>query len=297
MTNSNENGYLQIGGDSVQDSKSHSTVYLHTGNIANWSNLKSRKSNDIPMNELHQSFSRTLEKWVEEKGSITKKDGYVNCYNAEKMDDNERGLLKVTVKIFLQQFKVEVIKEAINLALTQLGIKHIDGVYLSLPPLEPSSNFAEVILPFWEEMERLRDAGVVTQISSCDLDRDKLKTLVEMVRIKPEVNQVNLASCCHMPEDLVSYAKDAGIVLHTHGDHPIMLSDETLKDLIHNVEPENTTAYRSDWLVRYAVVVKCRGVIKNKGYIVSIKSDKDVQNGSNGSNESNGSNGSNGHSS
>ena len=204
---SDENGYLQIGEESIQDSKTESTIYLHTGNIANWSNLKSRKSSDVPANELHQSFTRTLEKWFQQNGSLAKKEAYVNCFNAEKMDDNERGLLKVTVKIFLQTFRVEGIKEAINLTLTQLGLRHIDSVYLSLPPLPQNSSFAEVMLPFWEEMERLRDAGIAIQISSCDLDRDRLKTLVEMVRVKPEVNQVNLASCCHMPEDLVKFAK------------------------------------------------------------------------------------------
>ena len=40
----------------------HTPMYLHTGNIANWSNLKSRKSSDIPSHELHQSFARTLQK-------------------------------------------------------------------------------------------------------------------------------------------------------------------------------------------------------------------------------------------
>jgi len=282
VTCNDENGFLQLGKKNENDKSSDTTIYLHTGNIANWSNLKSRKSNDIPMNELHQSFSRTLEKWVEQNGSLSKKEALVNCFNAEKMDDNERGLLKVTVKIFLQKFKVEAIKEAVNLTLTQLGLKYIDGVYLSLPPIPANSTFADHMLPFWEEMERLRDAGVVTQISSCDLDREKLKTLVETVRVKPEVNQVNLASCCHMPEDLVTYAKEVGIVLHTHGDHSIMLGDETMKSLIHNVEAENTDTFNADWLVRYAVVIKCRGVIKNKGYIVSMKSSQKVENGSNG---------------
>ena len=51
------------------------------------------------------------------------------------------------------------------------------------------------------------------QISTCDLDHDQLKTLVEMARISPEVNQVNLTSCCHMPEDLVHYAKGTLISL------------------------------------------------------------------------------------
>ena len=58
-------------------------------------------------------------------------------------------------------------------------------------------------------------------------------------------------------------------MLHTHGDLPIMLSEKTINELVHTAEPSHARTYDSDWLVRYAVVVKCRGVIKNKGYIVS----------------------------
>ena len=45
--------------------------------------------------------------------------------------------------------------------------------------------------------------------------QEKLEALINMARVKPEVNQVNLASCCHMPEDLVTYAK--GILLTFFG--------------------------------------------------------------------------------
>ena len=46
-----------------------------------------------------------------------------------------------------------------------------------------------------------------TSYNKCNGLKDALQSLMEIVRIKPEVNQVNLTSCCHMPEDLVSYAK------------------------------------------------------------------------------------------
>lgn len=264
------NSYNQ-NGNNADDFKGTCTVWLHTGNIANWTNLKTRKSNDIPANELYQSLTRTLEKWSEGKGSVGSGELYINCSNAEKMSENERGLLKVTAKIFLQSWKVESIREAVDSALNQLGLKHIDNIYLALPVLDESVSFSDTVVPFWEEMERLRDAGISTHISICDLDRDKLKVLVEMVRIKPEVNQVNLTSCCHMPEDLVTYAKDTGIVLHTHGDQAVMLSNESVENLIHTLQPSDNRQYTTDWVIRYAIVVKCRGVIKNKGYITSIK--------------------------
>jgi len=266
--------HLQNGSSSSihDNNKNDCKLYLHTGNIANWSNLRSRKANDIPANELYQSLSRALEKW---RGSNTQvvlqnsNESYINCSNADKLDENERGLLKITAKIFLQKLSVNSVKEAVDFTLTQLGLRYIDSLYLALPPCE-QSEFTEMILPFWEELERLRDAGIATQISSCDLDDKKLKALVDMVRTKPEVNQVNLTSCCHMPESLVKYAKEVGVVLHTHGDQSVMLPNESLDQLIHTVQPNDTRSYTTNWVVRYAIVVKCRGVIKSKGYIVSI---------------------------
>ena len=67
------------------------------------------------------------------------------------------------------------------------------------------------------------------------------------------------------------YFSGAGVVLHTHGDQPIMLAPEALTGIIKKLDPSDERDFASDWLVRYAVVVKCRGVIQNKGYIVSFK--------------------------
>ena len=61
-----------------------------------------------------------------------------------------------------------------------------------------------------------------------------------------------------------------GVVLHTHGDQPIMLPKENVQTLIDIVKPNDDRQFTADWIIRYAVVVKCRGVIKSKGYIVAI---------------------------
>ena len=47
-------------GDSTPNKDSK--IYIHTGNIANWTNVKSRRSNDMPTNELNQALYRTLSK-------------------------------------------------------------------------------------------------------------------------------------------------------------------------------------------------------------------------------------------
>jgi len=49
-----------------------------------------------------------------------------------------------------------------------------------------------------------------------------------------------------------------------------MLPDENIESLINKLSPEDPRTFTADWIVRYAVVVKCRGVIKTKGYIAAI---------------------------
>ena len=45
--------------ENAKDSK----IYIHTGNIANWTNVKSRRSNNTPANELYQALYRTITKY------------------------------------------------------------------------------------------------------------------------------------------------------------------------------------------------------------------------------------------
>ena len=104
----------------------------------------------------------------------------------------ERGLLKVTVKIFLQKLDAKSMVEAVNAALKQLGLHSIDSLYLALPPLDEARSFTDTILPLWEEMETFRNAGLAMQISTCDLDHDQLKCLVEMVRIPVSYTHLTL---------------------------------------------------------------------------------------------------------
>ena len=44
-----------------------------------------------------------------------------------------------------------------------------------------------------------------------------------------------------------------------------MLPDDKVNELIQSVESDNAMEWQCDWIARYTVVVKCRGVIKCKG--------------------------------
>lgn len=254
-----------------------SRVTISTGNIANWNSLKSRKVTQSPSKELYHSLLKTLTDWSNKDAQIVNDRDTVairRTTEQEKIDETERGLVKVAVKIFLHKLNVDYIKEAVDCALSELNIAFLDTVYLALPPLD-EEKFTEVIQPFWKEMERLHEDGLTYQISTCDLDQPKLQILIENAKTTPEVNQVNLTSCCHMPEELVSYAKQVKVLLHTHGDQPIMLPNESLSELTKEVYPNCKQPWSTNWVVRYAAVVKCRGVIKSKGYIASFEVDEE----------------------
>jgi len=245
-------------------------ILLHTGNIANWNSLRLRKT-QLPVNELFQSLKSTLEHWITEPKA--KKDN--DCtYSFDTFESKEeRSLLKISVKVMLQKFDTSIINKALDAVLNKLKVDYIDSVFLALPSIEDENiGFEQIIEPYWRELESLHDGGRVKNIASCDLDQSKLEKLINLSKVKPEVNQVNLMSCCHMPEDLVAYAKAVDVVLHTHGDQPEMLPDESLQELIQSVEPSNQMNWQCDWIARYTVIVKCRGVIKCKGYIASINS-------------------------
>lgn len=76
-------------------------------------------------------------------------------------------------------------------------------------------------------------------------------------------------------QDLIEYSKDKEIQLFTHSDPPDMLTTNLLHAVMQNggkgkVDVEN---WKPVWALRYSILVKCRGVIKNKGYIVSCEQD------------------------
>lgn len=253
--------------------KQPTNIILHTGNIANWNSLRSRKT-QLPVNELHQSLKSTLENWLQHKDAELQNECEKSQpYSFETFESpQERPLLKITVKIMLQKSNPSSIEKALKFILGTLKVEYIDSVILAIPalPEEDETPFETTIEPYWRELERLHGTGVAANISSCDLDQKRLEKLVDLAEVKPEVNQVNLTSCCHMPEDLVAYSKAIDVVLHTHGDDPDMLPDERVKEIMHSIEPSSQLNWESDWIVRYTVVVKCRGVIKCKGYVASI---------------------------
>ncbi|XP_067662476.1 glutamate--cysteine ligase regulatory subunit-like [Haliotis asinina] len=249
-----------------------STFQVHSGNIVNWNRLK-RKPNQNSTEELKECIEAALKKFLSNTDrtelQYTNDLECVNCSQKEQISSEERGDLKVTGKLFLStQQPPEVIRETVEKLFRELqNVAYMETLMLSLPEVDEEVT-VEQIKPYWEVMEELVLEETVLSLGICDLDKARLEELFNWAKVKPCVNQVNLASCCVMPADLTEYAKQNDIQLLTHSDETEIMPVTTLQDAIKNCATEkDSELWEPAWTLRYSVLVKCRGIVNTKGYI------------------------------
>ncbi|CAC5377850.1 glutamate--cysteine ligase regulatory subunit-like [Mytilus californianus] len=250
------------------------SVVVHTGNIVHWNRLK-RKANETPTTEITESVGSTFRSIIDatDKNQLQYQTE-LTCNNdkfIETLPEEERGDLKLTVKIFLcSLLPAELLKEATNKALKELNVSFIETVLLALPEFEDEDDLTlDIIKPYWTCLEELVDSEAVLSLGIADLNKTLLEQLYNWARVKPHINQVNLESCCVMPKDLVEYAKDNDIQLLTHNDPRDILPTKSFQELIStNTTEKDGEGWEPLWVLRYSVLVKCRGIIKTKGYIM-----------------------------
>ncbi|XP_048833175.1 glutamate--cysteine ligase regulatory subunit [Brienomyrus brachyistius] len=250
------------------------TLNLHTGNLVNRSHLK-RKCPSSPSEELQDCIQATLNEWSATIPTALDKGlpSTLECSVAEAADIialEEREELKVSVKLFLSRFDGSSIRDAVNLACQSLGVSQLDSVIIAPPPLaEGESLSVEHLQPLWRDLQALVQSQKIAAIGTSDLDKALLEQLYSWAQVKPSSNQVNLASCCVMPPDLTAFAKEFNIQLLTHNDPKELISAASFQKAMQDGTPEvQTAAWELAWVLRYSVIVKSRGIIKSKGYLV-----------------------------
>ena len=127
----------------------------------------------------------------------------------------------VSVKLFLKTFDdAKILEQAISPIMKEISINRIDSLILSLPDTFFAHEYLpkDLFFPLWNTIqndEKVLSAGLA------DFDVKYLEQLCESIDNKkhlPVLNQVDLASCCVMPVDLVECCKQNGINLTTHVD-------------------------------------------------------------------------------
>ncbi|XP_049342039.1 glutamate--cysteine ligase regulatory subunit [Astyanax mexicanus] len=250
------------------------TLNLHTGNLVNRSRLK-KKCPSSQSEELQDCIRATLSEWFATISPTAKQElpSVLDCtipQNTEAITPEEREELKVSVKLFLSEADCSAIGNAVDMACVSLGVSQLDSVIIAPPPLPEGETLALAHLqPLWEELEGLVRSQKVAAIGTSDLDKALLEQLYNWAQVKPSSNQVNLASCCVMPPDLTAFAKEFDIQLLTHNDSKEMISAEGFKEAVQESSKDLQVAdWRLEWVLRYSIIVKSRGIIKAKGYLV-----------------------------
>lgn len=255
------------------------TLRLHTGNLVSRSCLK-KKCPGSPSEELQDCIQATLSDWFSAT-KPTSKDfpDTLDCsvlQGTDAITPEEREELKVSAKLFLCESVQSSIRDAVEMACQTLAVSQLDSVIIAPPgPLEGDSQTLAHLQPAWEELEALVRSQKIAAIGTSDLDKDLLEQLYNWAQVKPSSNQVNLASCCVMPPDLTAFAKEFDIQLLTHNDPKELMSaatfQEAVKGGLQDLKDQDISDWRLEWVLRYSIIVKSRGIIKAKGYLVSAR--------------------------
>ena len=78
--------------------------------------------------------------------------------------------------------------------------------------------------------------------------------------------------CCSPPEDLVAFCKEKDIQLLTHNDPREIVSEAVMEEILssHLKHEKDKLGWQVGWVARYSALVKCRGIIHTKGYLVKF---------------------------
>jgi glutamate--cysteine ligase regulatory subunit len=207
----------------------------------------------------------------------------------------ERSQYDITVKLFYlpgasPKDREEHTRHAVSLVLKELRVETIDLLIVSFPGMSfegdceweadkknaMQGNDQEEI-ETWPVLEELFTKGVVKKLGLAEFGSQKLAKFLAKVTIRPEVDQINVKDCCNVPPPLIELAKKENIELLTHRDCTDILPSGTLRELLGQGPRGAGILTRcgpvgikgevvSQWVVKYAAVVRDRGVVENKGY-------------------------------
>ncbi|CAK9292037.1 unnamed protein product [Gordionus sp. m RMFG-2023] len=246
-----------------------STIYLNSRNILNYIPFKNNSTEEL---------KDIIEKTVKYYNNLTNKNNYTqeNAHlilrlplNQSNSIPEERINLKFRAKLFMYKWDPSIVTEAVNFALKELHVDNLDVLTIAFPEYCRHKTKPEDFKPIWCEAEKLCDSKnpKVISLGVSDLNKSQLETLTSWARVKPSSNQINSILSCIVPEDLTNYADENGVALLTHNDKYKILSDTDFQDCIKPLI-KDCSKWKPNFVLRYVVSIKCREVLKEKGYMI-----------------------------
>lgn len=123
----------------------------------------------------------------------------------------------------------------------------------------------------YKTLEALYNEKKIKKIGLSEFGTERLSKLLPRVVIRPAVDQINVRDCCVVPKPLILYARQEGIELLTHNDCTDIMPRGTLRRLLtddHKLISREREVH-PQFVVKYTAVVKDRGVVENKGSVVT----------------------------
>ncbi|EXX77525.1 aldo-keto reductase superfamily protein [Rhizophagus irregularis DAOM 197198w] len=125
------------------------------------------------------------------------------------------------------------------------------------------------LIKVWTELEKFHVNNRIHKLGVSEFTKNRLESFINAVEISPKVNQINIIDCNN--GEILEFAKKNDIELLTHRDPTVILPSKTFRNIIEETNT-NKISLNNDllprWVLKYSVMIKCRGVVANKGYIV-----------------------------
>lgn len=233
-------------------------LFVNTGNILSLSEAR-QKASQNSTDELIE----TLKIILNDKQSKGDGTTVINGKEDTSLQDIDRKDLKITVKVFISSPDVESLKEGLDQAFKALGTNIIESLVIAYKSAEDPENMLSSLKRIWSAVGEYVKIGKLSSVGLSDINTNTFIELFQWADVKPNIVQINLATCCVVPPALQEFTKENDIQLLTHSDPCEILPQEILEGIF-------GSAAHLRWLIRYQIHLKCRGILSSKGYLLCI---------------------------
>lgn len=233
-------------------------MLINTGNILSLNELK-LKAGQNTQEEILEALKITLRNSHNNDDTIKTING-VDSINLGTVDRDE---LKITAKIFIAFADPDMLDQAIEKILEIFKTDNIETLILAYGESKISAKELNELQQLWPVVEKYVNSGKLSSVGVSNVHTEVFIDLYQWSKVRPNIVQINLATCCVVPPALQAFTKENDVQLLTHNDPYQILAKDSIVELFGDTS-------KLQWVVKYQVHVKCRGVLSSKGYLVQL---------------------------